>query len=641
MKRLNKTFLTAATLIGLAIGCKDESLSPYIPPNGAANGLGQFVSLSNGALLPSATGFYDQSAIDANVFFDENNQANGITYKLQWLSYDNRVNISSIELYVEYNETYSDPDRNPLIAAHGGPSKGPSYPAGKFWKSITPTAQRTPVDITITPADMYTLFQGNTFDYDDDGTAENIFSAAAAAITKTDRTVSTKRFFSSRSVNPTPTSGSVTLAADQFRIRWRLIGDDGTGYGSWSASVCSETVGINCVGTFRVNKDVFNPKATYARQDDVDRNGDGKKDASDNKVNYKAGDKTTITITFDKDIATPPTVELSPLQGTLGPVTAVSGSSKAFTVEYTAPAGFTGAVSVKTLGAVSTGSAPAGGLTQVASSTTINVDNTAPLQQGAISGLTGASTVRVGRGGSSVITVTFNEAMSALKADALKLSITTANSQGLDTLTNRVMTLAANGLSASYLYLWKDSSNPFDNTLGNVTVTISGGKDLAGNTFSGTSGTFVNDAGGVVADAVNSPTTGFISAYTNVPTATLAATWDLGTQLRWTISQSNTTPAPPVSLTGTSTGGTWFWVAVTAGSTAPTQATRTVTGLANPVYNGFGTITNSKASGSTTSSGENFTPFTANGTFDIYMYFVSSTGNVSPNSLVLSNVVMN
>ena len=626
MKRLNKIFLTSATLIGLAIGCKDESLSPYIPPNGAANGLGQFVSLSNGALLPSATGFYDQSAIDANVFFDENNQANGINYKLQWLSYDNRVNIASIELYIEYNETYSDADRNPLIAAHGGPSKGPSYPAGKFWKSVTPTAQRTPVDLTITPADIYTLFQGNTFDYDGDGTEEGIFSAAAAAITKTDRTVSSKRFYSSRKV--TLPAGDVTLAADQFRIRWRLIGDDGTGYGSWSASVCSETVGINCVGTWRVNKDVFNPKATYARQDDVDRNGDGKKDASDNKVNYKAGDKTTITITYDKSIATPPTVELSPIQGTVGPVTPVSGSSTKFTVEYTAPAGFTGAVAVKTLGAVSTGSAPAGGLTQVASSTTINVDNTEPLIVGSVA----YSSSRVGRGQATTVTITFNEAMSAATADALKLSIT--GQQGLDDVAAANMTLASNGLSATYLYLWKDSSTPFDNTHGSVTVNISGGKDLAGNAFAGSTSSFTNDVGGTVADAISG--TGFVSGVTSAPTATTPnLPYDLGTQLRWTISQGSTVVA------GSSTSGTWFWVAVTAGSTAPVQATRTVTGLANPVYNGFGTITNSKASGSTTSSGENFTPFTANGTFDIYMYFVSSTGNVSPNSLVLSNVVMN
>ncbi|MDZ7649287.1 MAG: hypothetical protein U5K54_20145 [Cytophagales bacterium] len=79
--------------------------------------------------------------MDAVAFFDENNQANGINYKLQWVSYDDRVNIASIELYLAYNENYSDADRNPLIADHGGPSKGPSYPEGKFWKSVTPNGR--------------------------------------------------------------------------------------------------------------------------------------------------------------------------------------------------------------------------------------------------------------------------------------------------------------------------------------------------------------------------------------------------------------------------------------------------------------------------------------------------------------------
>lgn len=609
MKRFNKIFLTSATLLGLAIGCKDESLSPYIEPNGNANGLGQFVSLVDGtSLLPTATQFYSQAAVDAAVFFDENNQANGINYKLQWVSYDNRVNIASIELYLAYNETYSDPDRNPLIANHGGASKGPSYPEGKFWKSVTPTAARAPIDITVTPSDVYELFKDQTWDYDDNGTEEGIFSAAAAAITKTDRTVSTNRFFSSRTV--TLPAGNVALAADQFVLRWRLIGDDGIGYGSWSASVCQETVGINCLGQWRVNKNVFNPKATYARETGA-------------KSFLKSGDKTTVTITYDRSIATAPTVALTG-PGTLGPLTPVSGSTTKFTVEYTAPAGYTGSVSIGTSGAVSTGSAPSGGLTQVASSTTLNVDNQAPLLVSS-----SFSAEEVGRGQATLLTLTFNEALSATAADALKVSIT--GQQGLDNLAATSMTLAANGLSATYLYLWKDSSVPFDNTHGNVTVAVTGGKDLAGNAFAGLNPTFLNDAGNTVADAVS--TTGSVSGVVPSPTATFTA--DLGTQLQWSIAQT--------SFNSSSKAGTWFWAAVTAGSTAPTQATRAVTGLANPVYNGFGTFASGtlKASGSTTSSGTNFTPFTANGTFDIYMYFVSSTGNVSPNSLVLAGVVMN
>ncbi|MDZ7649289.1 MAG: hypothetical protein U5K54_20155 [Cytophagales bacterium] len=96
------------------------------------------------------------------------------------------------------------------------------------------------------------------------------------------------------------------------------------------------------------------------------------------KAFLKDGDKTTVTITYDKSIATAPVVALTGL-GTLGPVTPVAGSTTKFTVEYTAPAGYTGTVKIGTSGAVSTGAAPAGGLTQVASSTTLNVDNQAPL----------------------------------------------------------------------------------------------------------------------------------------------------------------------------------------------------------------------------------------------------------------------
>jgi hypothetical protein len=613
MKSINKIILTSAAFIGLTIGCKDEALDPYIKPEGNANGFGQFVSLSTGNSLPSPSAFYDQSAVDAQVFFDENDQSKGINYKLQWISIDNRVNIASIELYVEYNETYSDADRNPLLAKHGGESKGPSYPAGKFWKSVTPTGARVPVDITITPTDIYELFKDNTFDYDADGTQENIFSAAAAAITKTDRTNASKRLYSARTV--TLPAGNVSLSADQFRIRWRLISDDGTGYGSWSASVCQETVGINCAGQWRVNKNVFNPRASYARETGA-------------KTSIKDGDKTTITITYDRAIATAPTLSLTPAQGTLGTLTPVSGSTTKFTVEYTAPAGYTGSVAVGTSGAVSSGTAPLGGLTQVASSTTLNIDNTAPELVGAVS----FSSARVGRGQATTVTVNFNEAMSAVAADAVKVSIT--GQQGLDDVAATNMTLAANGLSATYLYLWKDSSEPFDNTQGAVTVVISGGKDIAGNAFAGTSGTFTNDVGSVVADAIS--TTGFISGVNVSPTASVAAGYDLGTQLKWSIAQT--------ASANSSTAGTWFWVAVTAGTPAPAQATRAVTGLENPVYNGFNLSAisaNVKAQGSTTASGVNFTPFTANGTFDIYMYFVSSTGNVSPNSKVLSDVVMN
>lgn len=250
MKKFRNLMLTVLCAVLLTVGCEDEDLNPYIPPQGNAHGFGQFVSLAdNTTLLPALNAFYSQSAVNAVVYFTAGSP-NGIDYKLQWVSIDNRVTISDIELYIEFNETYSDDERNPLIAAHGGASQGPTYPAGKFWKTVQAPAMRTPVDITITPSDVYELFRENTFDYNGDGQAtEPVFGTPGAGEFRRDRTG--QRFFAATSI-PVGGAGNITLPEDQFRIRWRLIGSDGAAYGSWSNSVCAETVGANCTGQWRV-----------------------------------------------------------------------------------------------------------------------------------------------------------------------------------------------------------------------------------------------------------------------------------------------------------------------------------------------------------------------------------------------------
>lgn len=630
-------------LTALAIGCKDEELNPYIPPEGNAHGFGQFVSqLDNATLLPQFGNnqFYDQTAVDRVVFYDDAlpvaNQL--VKFKLQWQSIDSRVKISNIELYLEYIEVYSDNARNPKTARHGGPNPAPNptKPAGKFWKTIPAGEARVSQDINITATDIYEVFKSNTFDYGSG--AVNIFdahpynsftSSAATGSYNFNRSNAATRFKNTRTYSLP--SGTVVLAADVFRINWRLIADDGSAYATWSAGVCSSVVGATCFGQWKVNREVFNPRATVSRETGA-------------KAFLKSGDKTTITLTYDKSIATAPSVSLlgtgpGPF-GTLGAVTPVAGSATRFTVEYTAPVGFTGAVTFRNSGAVSTGSAPSGGLTQLVSNTTLNIDNTVPQITSTAFGPT-----RVGRGQSTTLTLTFNEQMSAAAADALKFSMTAAQ-QGLDNVTPTNFTLAANGLSATFLYIWRDSSTPFDNQRGPVSVTITGGKDLAGNALAESNASFTNDVGTVVADAIS--TTGSVAGVNVAPTATVTTgDFDLGTQLKWSISQGSTG--------GSSTAGTWFWIARARvdgnadgdlndpedDTAAPAQAIRTVTGLQHPIYNGFAVGTASAASGSTTSSGTNFTAFTPNGQYDFYMYFVSSTGNVSPNVKVLTNIVMN
>jgi hypothetical protein len=617
--KLIKQLATGVAILALAISCKDDELSPYIEPLGNANALGQFVSLvDNTTLIPASTTFYSQAAVDAAVFFDENDQSKGLSYKLQWASIDNRVNIASIELYVEYNETYSDADRNPLIANHGGASKGPSYPAGKFWKTVTPTGARTPVDLTITPNDIYELFKDNTWDYAGNGTKVNIFTANPQTV----RTSSTKRFYSSRSI--TLPAGSVTLAADQFRLRWRLIADDGTAYGSWSNSVCAETVGINCVGQWRVNKDVFNPSITFSQRGQVGAVVSGVRQRP--VIALKDGVKDTINIVFNRPIKTPPTVALSAATSTWATLSAPVAyttddgiASNSFYVVVTATGVGTGNASVTVSGAVSDLDRP-----QVTGSTTVRaiaIDNTAP------QGVRAWSTSRIGRGQSSTLTVTFNEALSTATKDSVYVSI---SGQGIDPVVKRRLTLASTGLSGTFLYIYKDSSTPTDVTSGGLTITYEGGKDVAGNALN----VSTIAAGGLSTDvsALDPATLAVTVATPNAPTLTLPLDFDQKTQLKW--SYGVTGPG--------STTGTLYYLILQAGTALPTTFQRTLDVQGVKVYNGYdltgiasaniiaqGTAGIPVSSGST---GTVFTAFTANGTYDVYAYWVTNTGNISPMS---------
>lgn len=228
------------------LGCKDDSLSPYLPPESNVTGYGQFVSPADGSLIPPDNDFYDQGAVDADIFFTGTDVNSDVNLKLQWISVKRDVNITNIELYLEWDEMYTDDDRNQLIASHGVGEHKPTYPNGKLWKTISAaSASRTPVDITVTYNDVYTLFQGETYDY---GTGEvNVFSAGANNIYtgNTDRTTAQK-FFKKR--NATISGKTVALDGDTFILSWRFIADDGRAFGTWYDSICAESLRFNCRG---------------------------------------------------------------------------------------------------------------------------------------------------------------------------------------------------------------------------------------------------------------------------------------------------------------------------------------------------------------------------------------------------------
>lgn len=364
----------------------------------------------------------------------------------------------------------------------------------------------------------------------------------------------------------------------------------------------------------------------------------------------KSGAKDTLYITFDNPIITPPTVTFSPASA--GTATALVKSKKVnangfytaddsnngFYLVYTAGGTYTGAVTAKVSGAT----ADVAGviLTMDDTNQVINVDNTQPVVTSTVTG------TRIGKGQFVIITANFNEAMSTLKADSMRVNI---SGQGLAPVVNGVMAVAANGLSASYTYIFKLADPLVPATHGGLTLSFTGGKDLAGNTL------VTQPTGNLTVD-VNAPP---------APTITTTAGYDFGTSIRWSITQG-VDATPVTGNLGGAVSGSVYFIAINSGDLAPTAFSVDLDGIATwtmpvdatppagaaanakVVIKQSGTVPIIAVSGSagqsgTASNSTIFTPFTANGTttdpnMDVYAVFVSSTGTISKISSAAATV---
>ena len=357
----------------------------------------------------------------------------------------------------------------------------------------------------------------------------------------------------------------------------------------------------------------------------------------------KDGAKDTLYITYDNPIITPPTVAFTPT--TAGTATALvkakkkdakgfytaDDSDNAFYLVYTAngtPA-YTGGVAAKVTGAT----AEVAGviLTQDPKTQTINVDNTPPVL------LDKSTGTRIGKNQFVTMTVSFNEKLSTSSSKAIKVNVPAG--QGLEAVVDAKMTVAADGLSASYIYVFKLVDPLVAATHGDLTVSFSNAIDEAGNTTAISNGTLTVDVG-------------------IPPAPTLALNGvkhDYGTQILWTATQTTGGANPSGSTTGKE-----YFIAITTGKPGPTAFSVDLDGVATwTMPDDPASITTPKAkvsikqSGTVAvksgTSGEVYTPFTANGdvittpdsSFDIYAVFVSSTGTISAISAPqLTQVVM-
>lgn len=192
-----------AGMLLLTTACENEDLNPYVEP---LPGVHAFAQLAEGSAADFSYGDVNES----------------ITHNIRWISIDNQLAVNRIDLFILFNEDYTDEDDNPLVASHGGSE-------GILFRTIEGSeipGNREDITFSLSQSEIYALYQNATFDYDEDGTATPVFANPE----KPDRQGATAPF----------------IADDNFVVRWVLYTENDLVVDSWSPSVCTELPGANC-----------------------------------------------------------------------------------------------------------------------------------------------------------------------------------------------------------------------------------------------------------------------------------------------------------------------------------------------------------------------------------------------------------
>lgn len=184
-----------------------------------------------------------------NTDFQYNSPATPLDVALQWISIDQKLTVTKIQLYVLFNENYIDKDGNPAVAAHGGTD-------GRLFKTLEGSAvpaNRTDFAVSLSQAALYTLYSDATFDYGNG--AVSVFNNPAV---------------------PERDAAHRFYWEDDLRLRWEFTTDDGRVFKKWGVSVCTEFPNSDCQVDFTVvcAESIQKPAGTWVF-DMVDVYGDG------------------------------------------------------------------------------------------------------------------------------------------------------------------------------------------------------------------------------------------------------------------------------------------------------------------------------------------------------------------------------
>lgn len=206
---MKKVFIYAfSAAISLLVGCRDESLNPNQAWESGVHGFGVFADVTepavNSSTRPNAADYAKNFPLTG-----QDAATAGVNFKLRWVSLDNVLSVSKIEVYVDMVEAYTDSDGNPKTVSLGS--------GGRLLKTINPSAaNRQWNNFTVTPTEVYNLFKDATVKYDKVN-AVSVFANPAT---------------------PRPTGAWITKT-DRLIVKWRLTTTDGLVFTTWNPdSVC-------------------------------------------------------------------------------------------------------------------------------------------------------------------------------------------------------------------------------------------------------------------------------------------------------------------------------------------------------------------------------------------------------------------
>jgi hypothetical protein len=240
MEKLYKYLVvTLCVVIAGVSSCKDDDLVIVPEWESAVHGLGEFNAESD------------------DINFIKGDPSVDLTFDLLWNSIDKKNTVTKIDIYVLFNEAYTDQDGNPKTAKHGGDQgellmtlEGSNIPADK-----------TPTTFTITQADVFEVYKDKTFDYFGTG-AVPVWGDGSI---RDDRNTDNFKF----------------VDGDAFQLKWVFTTDDGRVFDFWGISVCTEFPGANCsVNWAAVCSQVIAEPAGEWTINMVDTYGDGWNGAS-------------------------------------------------------------------------------------------------------------------------------------------------------------------------------------------------------------------------------------------------------------------------------------------------------------------------------------------------------------------------